>query len=297
MSNIYLHTLNQNDGIPTPRLRSLLKSGTVTVTDRNVLLDEVKKGSIPFYKIPQSRLYKDEKKFLKTFSGNELYFCFPMIDQAELVNSCTINQQRIEEMFGISLGEQDAQCIKFKGQIVPARVNQFCKIYDKTFHCITSLLKVMETGQYELNITEKEIFSGAFMRLLALANIRLRLDCQQDIENITTTYPLWLQQFSRGIIILDVPNNMVANSFISQSIPFIAKAYADLKFVSLSICKRFLVKMRNHPDYPIHKDKIEDWIGVCSKLMEKTAKNKWIPFALVTGLLTAVIVLKAVSKK
>ena len=134
-------------------------------------------------------------------------------------------------------------------------------------------------------------------KVLSTARIRMDLDCSIDVQDIGVDAPLWLQQFSKGVVILDTSSKMISNSLVSQMNRFLDSSYEDLKSISLSMCKSFLVDIKNKPEYHYHQDKINDWIKVCDKMGSRSVARKTaFSASLVFGIIGAVVLLKKFKK-
>jgi hypothetical protein len=300
MSNIYLDAFSgtREKTIPTPRLRVLLSNPHVVVCEENVLRYDLNKGMLPFYKLNTDMLYKAEKKYLNLPADYTMYFCTPAVNGSIALDvNCDNGLNWLNRLFGLDPENTEQTCIRYVGQVQNNKVNHFCSTWDKSFHLLQSIIRVNASSKYELTQKQKEIFSMCWAKILSTARIRMDLDCSMDIQDMGVPAPLWLQQFSKGIVVLDTPSKMISNSLVSHMSKFLDSSYDDLKSISLSMCKSFLVDIQNKPEYLAHKDKINEWIKVCDKMGSKSIIQKnAFSASLVFGIIGAVVLLKRFKK-
>ncbi len=300
MSNIYLNAFScsRKRAIPTPRLRALLGEPNISVCEQNVMYYDLSKGMIPFYKIDTSMLYKIEKSYLSLPRNYNMFFCLPASNRSiSLGSGCDNDTNWLQNLFGLDHEKVEEVCIKYVGNVNGHKVSHFCSTWDKSFHLLQSIVRVQASSNYDLTEKQKEIFSMCWAKALATSRIRMDLECSVDIQEIGVSAPLWLQQFSKGVVILDTPNKMISNSLVSDMSTFLNKSYEDLKNISLKMCKSFLVDMREKPDYKMHQEKIDGWIQVCDKMGSRSKINKKLFSAsLIFGIIGAVVLLKRASK-
>ena len=140
------------------------------------------------------------------------------------------------------------------------------------------------------------MFSLSWAKVLSTARIRFKLDCNVDVVDMGVSVPLWLQQFSKGVVILDTTSPMVASSLVSDASNFLNSSYNDLKRISLSLCKSFLVKAKNSPQYSGYENKIDEWIKVCDKMSKRARSSQNFPVKVVFGIIGAIILIKKMKK-
>lgn len=299
--NIYLSTFNvgsANKGqAPTPRLRSMLLDPNVILCEGNIVDFELKKGKIPFYSINGSSLYNSEKKYLSINKEQSFYFCLPLANKAISIDShCDGNFDSLDTLFGLDPENSEEICLRYVGNIKENKVKNFCSTWDKSFHLLQSIVRVLASNEYDLNLKQKEIFSLSWAKVLSMARIRFKLDCDVDVVDMGTSAPLWLQQFSKGIVILDTTSAMVASSLVTDAHGFLNSSYNDLKAISLSLCKSFLNKAKSSPQYAGYEKKIDEWISVCDKMSKRTMSNKTFPVKVVFGIIGAIILIKKMKR-
>ena len=300
MSNIYLDSFGKAKSrkIPTPRLRVLLSNPHVTVCEKNVLAFDLQKGMLPFYKLNTATLYNVEKDYLHFPKNYDMYFCIPAVKgKIALDTTCDNDLDWLNKLFGLEPENVEQICIRYVGKILNNKVNHFCSTWDKSFHLLQSIIRVNASSKYELTQKQKEIFSMCWAKVLSTARIRMDLDCSIDIQDMGVEAPLWLQQFSKSVVVLDTPSKMISNSLVSQMSKFLDACYDDLKRISLSMCKSFLVDIKNKPEYEQHQEKINDWIKVCEKMGSRSLmKRSAFSASLVFGIIGAVVLLKKFRK-
>lgn len=289
---------NRIKRIPTPRMRSLLSDPSMTVVDRNVVHVEMSKGLIPIYRIHTSKLYSPEIQFLRLNHVDSVYFCSAATKNPILVESqCLTSNDGIDRLFGLDPEESEEICLRYVGDVSSKRVNHFCATWDKCFHLLQSVVRVMVSNDYNLTEKEKESFSLSWVKCLSTARIRFDLECDIDVVDLNVSVPLWLQQFSQGVVIIDTPNKMVSSSLASGMSPFLDSTYSNLKNLSLSLCKSFLLKAKDSPEYIGHRSKIDEWIKVCNKMSAKAQRRKGFSVKVVFGIIGSIMLIKALAKR
>ena len=300
MSNAYLDAFSgtRERKIPTPRLRVLLSAPHVTVCEENVLSHDLKKGMIPFYKLNTRMLYQAEKQYLALPADYNMYFCIPAVKgQLKLDVNCENDLSWLNRLFGLDPEKTEQTCIRYVGKVQNNKVAHFCSTWDKSFHLLQSIIRVNASSKYELTQKQKEVFSMCWAKILSTARIRMDLDCSIDVKDMGVPAPLWLQQFSKGVVVLDTPSKMISNSLVSQMSRFLDSAYDNLKSISISMCKSFLIDIKEKPEYQDHKDKIDNWIKVCDKMGSRSVVKKHaFSASLVFGIIGAVVLLKKFKK-
>jgi hypothetical protein len=300
MSNVYLSAFGDQTkkSIPTPRLRALLSDKNVSVCDFNVMDYDLKKGLLPFYKINTSALYKAEKAYLNLPPNYNMFFCLPATqNKIEKDFSCSGGLDWLHSLFGLDPENVEEVCIRYVSTIKSKKVKHFCSTWDKSFHLLQSLVRVTASAAYELTPQQKEIFSLAWAKILSTARLRMDLDCESDIQEMGLSAPLWLQQFSKGIVVIDTSNKMISNALITDMSTYLDNSYMDLKAISLSMCKSFLVTIKNNPEYGKFKPKIDEWIKVCDKMGSRNKiKRSAFSASLVFGIIGSIVLLKKLVK-
>ena len=219
MSNVYLDSFGRTRSrkIPTPRLRVLLSNPNVTVCEKDVLSFDLNKGMLPFYKLNTGMLYKPEKTYLQFPHNYDMYFCIPAVKEKIILDSsCNNNLEWLTRLFGLDAENTEQVCIRYVGKILNKKVEHFCSTWDKSFHLLQSIIRVNASSKYELTQKQKEIFSMCWAKVLSTSRIRMDLDCSIDVQDIGVDAPLWLQQFSKGVVILDTSIKMISNSLVSK---------------------------------------------------------------------------------
>jgi len=301
MSNVYLDAFSRTieKKIPTPRLRVLLSNPHIVVCEENVLAHDLSKGMLPFYKLNTGSLYKAEKQYLNLPNDYNMFFCIPAVKGTIKIDShCVHDLSWLNRLFGLDPENIEQTCIRYIGKVQNNKVAHFCSTWDKSFHLLQSIIRVNASSKYEMTQKQKEVFSMCWAKVLSTARIRMDLDCSIDVQDMGVSAPLWLQQFSKNIVVLDTPNKMISNSLVSEMSKFLDSAYDNLKMISISMCKSFLVDIKNKPEYQDHKDKINNWIDVCDKMGSRSVVKKHaFSASLVFGIIGAVVLLKKLKKK
>ena len=301
--NVFLSEFNPGSKnryrkVPTPRMRALLSDSRNTVSDRNVVHVEMMKGMIPIYRIHTSDLYSPEIQFLRLDHVDSVYFCTPATKNPISVDAqCLTNNSKIDRLFGLEPKDSEEICIRYVGDISNTRVNHFCSTWDKCFHLLQSIVRVMVSNEYNLSEKEKEAFSISWVKCLSTARIRFDLECDIDVVDLSVSVPSWLQQFSKGVVILDTPSKMVSSSLASDMHSLLDRNYSDLKELSLSLCKSFLMKAKRSSEYAGYQGKIDEWIDVCNKMSRKAKRNKAFSVKLVFGIIGSIILIKALASR
>lgn len=299
--NVYLSAFKiGSDGkrkVPTPRLRSVLLDPNVVLCEQNIVHYELNKGNIPFYSIKESSLYKSEKSYLSLPSGQEFYFCLPISKKSiEIASHCDGDLGKLNSIFGLDPEDSQEICLRYVGNIKDSKVKYFCSTWDKCFHLLQSIVRVLASNEYDLSARQKEVFSLAWAKVLSTARIRFNLECDMDVVDMGVSVPLWLQQFSKGVVILDTTSPMVASSLVSDGSNFLNSSYRDLKNISLSLCKSFLLKAKASPQYAGYEKKLDEWIAICDKMSKKTKSSKKFSIKVVFGIIGAIILIKNINK-
>lgn len=299
--NVYLSAFKvgsqQKREIPTPRLRSVLLDPSVVLCDKKIVSYELDKGRIPFYSLSESLLYKPEKAYLSLQKNQEFYFCLPISNKKiEIASNCSGDLGKLNSLFGLDPESSEEICLRYVGNIKENKVKVFCSTWDKCFHLLQSIVRVLASNEYDLSSTQKEVFSLAWAKVLSTARIRFNLECAVDVIDMGVSAPLWLQQFSKGVVILDTTSPMVSSSLVSDGSTFLHSSYSDLKDISLSLCKSFLLKAKDSPQYAGYQSKIDEWISICDKMSNKAKSAQKFSIKVVFGIIGAIILIKNISK-
>lgn len=300
--NIFLSRFNpgrvQNKEAPTQRLGALLSCEGMVACDRKFVHLEMSRGLIPIYRLRTNELYSPEIQYLNLDHVDSVYFCAPATNfPLKIESQCMTSNYNISNFFGLDPEESEELCVRYVGSVKKNAIDRFCSLWDKCFHLLQSMVRVMVSNEYRLSEQEKKEFSLCWVKCLATARIRFDLECDVDVVDMGVPVPLWLQQFSRGVVILDTPNKMVSSSLASGMSGFLIKNYSDLKELSINLCKSFLMKAKDMPEYAGHQSKIEEWINVCNQMSKrKGKKKKAFSVKIVFGIIGSILLIKAISK-
>jgi hypothetical protein len=295
--NIYLGAFSvgsKSNHIPTPRLRSILMDSRVSACEGSLIRHDLHQGMIPIYKLKTSELYPNEKQYFSHLNGSDVYFCTKVSSgPIDIDHACSGGLEHLNRIFGLDPEDSEEICLRFASNIASKRVNHFCKTWDKCFHLLQSIIRVISSNEYKLKQHEKERFTLAWAKVLSTARIRFKLDCSIDVVDMGVSVPLWVQQFSKGVVILDTPNDITASAFASSTCHFLDNVYVTLKDLSITLCKSFLVKAKKSPEYAGYKSKIDEWIAICDEMKTGSAnRRKDLSINLVFGFIGTLALIK-----